>query len=71
MNCPRCGHENGVGARFCNECASPLAASCAACGAENPPGAKFCNGCGAPLGVVSVIALSNRMPRLSVRNQDT
>ena len=20
MNCPRCVHENGLGARFCNEC---------------------------------------------------
>ena len=22
--CTRCGHENGDGARFCNDCASPL-----------------------------------------------
>ena len=25
--CPSCGHENPPGARFCNECASPLGAS--------------------------------------------
>src|SRR6266516_3181835 len=28
--CPSCGHENRQGAKFCEECASPLAASPAA-----------------------------------------
>jgi class 3 adenylate cyclase len=27
QTCPNCGHENPPGARFCNACASPLAAS--------------------------------------------
>ena len=50
MHCPSCHHENRPDAKFCNECASPLAAGCATCGTENPPGAKFCNQCASPLG---------------------
>jgi predicted ATPase/class 3 adenylate cyclase len=30
MSCPSCGHENPVGARFCNDCGARLAASAAA-----------------------------------------
>src|SRR5438876_10844657 len=44
-----CGHENPTGAKFCTECAAPLARRCAACGAEPPPTAKFCPECAAPL----------------------
>src|SRR5437867_1946959 len=44
-----CGHENPTGAKFCTECAAPLARRCAACGAEPPPTAKFCPDCAAPL----------------------
>src|SRR5438477_5929935 len=44
-----CGHENPRGAKFCTECAAPLARRCAACGAEPPPTAKFCPECAAPL----------------------
>jgi hypothetical protein len=25
MKCPRCQHENAAGAKFCEECAAPLA----------------------------------------------
>src|SRR5882724_6400754 len=44
-----CGHLNPPGAKFCPECAAPLARRCAACGTEPPPTAKFCPECAAPL----------------------
>jgi class 3 adenylate cyclase/tetratricopeptide (TPR) repeat protein len=46
--CPTCSTENILGAKFCNECGTPLAAACPNCGAVNKPGAKFCNECGTP-----------------------
>ena len=49
MQCPNCGCDNRAGAKFCNECASPLPLRCPACASENRPGAKFCNECAAPL----------------------
>ena len=49
MHCPNCGSENRAGAKFCNECATPLPVRCSACGAENRAGAKFCDECAAPL----------------------
>ena len=49
MPCPNCGSENRVGAKFCNECATPLPVRCSSCGAENRAGAKFCDECAAPL----------------------
>jgi class 3 adenylate cyclase/predicted ATPase len=48
--CANCGSANEAGAKFCNECGSPLAAGCPNCGATNKPGAKFCNECGTALG---------------------
>ncbi len=47
--CASCGSDNAIGARFCNECGSPMQAGCPACGAVNKPGAKFCNECGTAL----------------------
>ena len=47
--CSNCGTENRPGAKFCSECATPLAASCPTCGTANPPGAKFCSECATPL----------------------
>jgi class 3 adenylate cyclase/tetratricopeptide (TPR) repeat protein len=47
--CPSCRHENTAAARFCDRCATPLAARCPSCGAHNEPGARFCNQCGAAL----------------------
>src|SRR5437867_5493777 len=44
-----CGHLNPPGAKFCTECAAPLARRCAACGAETPPTAKICPECAAPM----------------------
>ena len=31
MNCPRCQHANRSGAKFCEECATPLARTCSNC----------------------------------------
>jgi class 3 adenylate cyclase/tetratricopeptide (TPR) repeat protein len=50
MNCHRCQHENRPGAKFCEECAAPLARACVNCGAELPPTAKFCSECAHPTG---------------------
>ena len=49
VTCPSCGTDNGPGARFCTECATPLLAPCPACGNTNPPGSKFCAECATPL----------------------
>lgn len=54
MICPNCATENDAGAKFCNECGTPLAAGCPNCGATNKPGAKFCNECGTPLQATGV-----------------
>ena len=49
MRCAKCGAENREGAKFCNDCAAPLATHCPACAAVNKPGARFCDECGAAL----------------------
>ncbi len=50
MRCSVCGAENAPGAKFCNQCGSPLlSVNCPVCGATNSPAAKFCNACGSPL----------------------
>jgi class 3 adenylate cyclase/tetratricopeptide (TPR) repeat protein len=48
VDCPKCGHANPEGARFCGNCAASLAgdAPCPSCGASNPAGQRFCNACG-------------------------
>ncbi len=51
MKCPRCQHENEVGAKFCEECATPLARACAKCGRPLSPTAKFCPECAHPTGL--------------------
>ena len=48
MKCPRCQHENEAGAKFCEECAAPLARACAKCGRQLSPTAKFCPECAHP-----------------------
>src|SRR5262245_12961572 len=50
MLCPRCRTENPPQAKFCLECAAPLAARCASCGTPLPPSAKFCLECAHPVG---------------------
>ena len=49
MRCPRCQHENRPQAKFCEECATPLARTCPNCGALASPTAKFCSECAQPL----------------------
>lgn len=52
VKCPVCGAENGLGAKFCNNCGNKLEQEkpkCPNCGMENTPGSKFCNNCGTPL----------------------
>ena len=49
--CPKCGHVNPAGAKFCLECGSKLEVGrvCPSCGKVNPPNAKFCLECGTRL----------------------
>ncbi len=50
FNCPFCAHDNPRGARFCNECGSPLhLAPCAHCDAVNDIDMRACYRCGAAL----------------------
>jgi class 3 adenylate cyclase/tetratricopeptide (TPR) repeat protein len=49
MRCPRCQHENSPRAKFCEECAAPLARTCANCGNQLSPTAKFCPECAHPV----------------------
>jgi class 3 adenylate cyclase len=51
MQCPRCQHENSPSAKFCEECANPLARHCANCGTSLSPTAKFCPECAHPAGI--------------------
>ncbi len=51
MECTRCQHENEAGAKFCEECAAPLARACAKCGRQLSPAAKFCPECAQPTGL--------------------
>jgi hypothetical protein len=51
VKCASCGYENREGAKFCGECAAPLAEAltCRSCGTANPKGRKFCDSCAQPL----------------------
>ena len=49
MKCPRCQQENPPQAKFCLECATPLALRCVNCGTQLPSGAKFCFECATPV----------------------
>ena len=48
MKCSECQHENEAGAKFCEECAAPLARLCAKCGRALSPTARFCPRCAHP-----------------------
>ena len=45
MRCAKCGMDNAAGARFCNQCATPLSWACPKCAHLNAPDAKFCAEC--------------------------
>jgi class 3 adenylate cyclase len=49
MKCPQCGQDNPPQAKFCLECAAPLAARCSQCGTQLSPNAKFCFECATPV----------------------
>jgi predicted amidophosphoribosyltransferase len=49
MKCPRCQYQNRTGAKFCEECAAPLAGTCSNCGTQLSPTAKFCPECAHPV----------------------
>src|SRR5690349_5999037 len=49
MKCPRCEQENRSGAKFCEECAAPLARTCSNCGNQLSATAKFCPECAHPV----------------------
>lgn len=50
VDCPFCGHANPEGAKFCNECGSPLhLAPCKECDAVNHVNDTVCYRCGALL----------------------
>ena len=49
MRCAQCQHENRPQAKFCEECAAPLAQTCAKCGTQLSVTAKFCPECAHPV----------------------
>src|SRR5215469_18716099 len=49
MKCPNCEHENSVGAKFCEQCATPLGRACGNCGGAVSSTARFCPQCGHPV----------------------
>src|SRR5262245_21478711 len=49
MQCPRCQHDNRPQAKFCEECATPLAQTCPQCGGPLSATAKFCPECAHPV----------------------
>src|ERR1700730_16067398 len=49
MECPKCRHDNAIEARFCEQCAAPMAKACTNCGSPASRTAKFCAQCGHPL----------------------
>ncbi|WP_257187583.1 MULTISPECIES: ATP-binding protein [unclassified Bradyrhizobium] len=51
MKCLRCQYDNRLGARFCGECAAPLARPCPNCRSLILPEAKFCSQCAHPIGL--------------------
>ncbi len=50
VTCPKCGHQNPAGARFCSHCGEKIEAAaggfCSNCGAQLTPEARFCPQCG-------------------------
>src|SRR5262249_23048314 len=49
MKCSKCQHENPVAAKFCEQCAAPMARHCGNCGTEFSITANFCPQCGSPV----------------------
>jgi class 3 adenylate cyclase/tetratricopeptide (TPR) repeat protein len=49
LKCSHCQHENQPQAKFCEECAAPLARTCPNCCTELSATAKFCHECAHPV----------------------
>jgi class 3 adenylate cyclase/tetratricopeptide (TPR) repeat protein len=65
--CSNCGNENRPGAKFCSECATPLATACPNCGTMNAPTAKFCSECATPLVAGARPAVAVPAPPLDIQ----
>jgi predicted ATPase/class 3 adenylate cyclase len=63
MRCTKCGIDNAAGARFCNQCATPLSRACPKCAHLNAPDAKFCAECAE--------ALTSEVSKSAARNSST
>src|SRR5688572_23325308 len=61
MKCLKCQHENETSAKFCEECAAPLARACAKCGRQLSSTAKFCPQCAHPTGLVQETPAATRL----------
>jgi class 3 adenylate cyclase/tetratricopeptide (TPR) repeat protein len=59
LTCSNCQTENAPGAKFCTECATPLARPCPNCGTANSAAAKFCAECATPLASGALPAASS------------
>src|SRR5262249_60006620 len=57
MNCPQCQHDNRQAARFCEQCATPLAQLCSNCRMAVSLAAKFCHACGHPIATARAASL--------------
>src|SRR5262249_925044 len=60
MKCSRCGYENRIGAKFCEECAAPLARICPNCGTRVSTSARFCPECAHPTGLAPKATTATR-----------
>jgi len=60
MRCSKCGSDNPVGKKFCEDCGAPLENRCPKCGAETTAGKRFCGECGAALGDAAPAAAAAR-----------
>jgi class 3 adenylate cyclase len=62
MRCSKCGSENPVGKKFCEDCGAPLENRCPKCGAETTVGKRFCGECGTALADVVPAAAADTTP---------
>jgi class 3 adenylate cyclase/tetratricopeptide (TPR) repeat protein len=60
MRCTNCGVDNIAGAKFCNQCATPLRRVCPKCAHLNAPDAKFCAECAEAL--TADVSKSSKQP---------
>src|SRR5271169_494682 len=63
MRCTKCGTDNAADARFCNQCATPLARGCPKCAHLNAADAKFCSQCAAAPGGQATGSIASASPR--------